>query len=168
MSNKKTRAQNKTLLLVGEGYSDEAFLHYLKEQFVVRGSGLVVTIKNAKGKGAKHVIEWTIRQVKNTGYDVVAVLFDTDTDWTKAVEKNAKTHKLNLLTSDPCFEAMLLRILGITPELDSKKLKSQFNPYVKRNPTESNSYAHYFGTAVLLANRHKEPTIDKLLSLLKA
>jgi hypothetical protein len=57
---KKAIVQKRTLLIVGEGSDEKAFLSYLKEQLVPRGAGLMVVIKNAKGKGAKHVIEWTI------------------------------------------------------------------------------------------------------------
>jgi hypothetical protein len=134
---KKFRVQKKTLLLVGEGYDDEAFLKYLKSILVLRNAGLEVKIKNAKGKGAKHVIEWTIKQAAIADYDKVAALFDTDTDWTPAVEKQAKKHKVLLLKSDPCFEAMMLRLLGITPDLNSKNLKAQFAPFVNGGATHS-------------------------------
>jgi hypothetical protein len=70
----KLRPQKRTLLLVGEGYDEEAFLKYLKSQLVGRDADLRVTIKNAKGKGAKHVVEWTSRQAQLAGYDDVAVL----------------------------------------------------------------------------------------------
>ena len=73
----------------------------------------MVTIKNAKGKGAKHVIDWTIRQAAIADYDKVAALFDTDTDWTQAVMQQATKYKVLLLKSDPCFEAMMLRLLGM-------------------------------------------------------
>ena len=45
----------RTLLIVGEGRHEEAFLNYLKQLYVPRGCGLSVTIKNARGKGALHV-----------------------------------------------------------------------------------------------------------------
>jgi hypothetical protein len=49
----------RTLLLVGEGYHEEAFLSHVKQIYAPRGCGLAVTIKNAHGKGAMHVIDWT-------------------------------------------------------------------------------------------------------------
>lgn len=164
---KKFRVQKKTLLLVGEGYDDEAFLKYLKSILVLRNAGLEVKIKNAKGKGAKHVIEWTIKQAAIADYDKVAALFDTDTDWTPAVEKQAKKHKVLLLKSDPCFEAMMLRLLGITPDLNSKNLKAQFAPFVNSGATRSENYAEHFSPEMLVAKQHIEPTIELLLSLLK-
>ncbi len=70
----------RTLLIVGEGRHEEAFLNHLKKLYVPRGCGLSVTIKNARGKGALHVVSWTARQIANADYDVVAVLLDTDVD----------------------------------------------------------------------------------------
>ncbi|OAH96649.1 hypothetical protein A1353_03190 [Methylomonas methanica] len=162
----KSRPQKQTLLLVGEGHDEEAFLKYLKSQLVGREVGLEVKIKNAKGKGAKHVVEWTIRQAKNADYDKVAVLLDTDKDWTPAVKKQAKSKKIIVLESEPCFEAMLLRLYGVTPERDSKKLKRQFEPYVNNVATNSVNYAEYFNPNALKSKRHLEKTIDELLILL--
>gem|GEM_PF-2578925 len=42
---------SRTLLIVGEGRHEEAFLNHLKQLYVPRGCGLSVTIKNARGKG---------------------------------------------------------------------------------------------------------------------
>ena len=168
---KKAMVQKRTLLLVGEGFDERAFLNHLKEKLIPRGAGLVVTIKNSKGKGAKHVIEWTIRQAAIAQYiaqyDVVGALFDTDTDWTPAVEKLAKQNKICLLKSEPCFEAMMLRIQGVTPELDSKKLKKQFADFVNNDATRYENYAEHFSTDILSAKSHKELTIEMLLNLLK-
>ena len=55
----------KTLLIVGEGDSECVLLSHLKSIYVVRGSGWVVSIKNARGKGAAHVVDFTIRQAQN-------------------------------------------------------------------------------------------------------
>ena len=164
----KSRRQKQTSLLVVEGYDEEAFLKYLKAQLVGREAGLEVKIKNAKGKGAKHVIEWTIRQAKQAEYDVVAALLDTDTDWTPTVKKQAKSKKIVVLESDPCFEAMLLRLHGVTPEIDSKRLKRQFEPYVNEASGLPESYSVCFHPDFLKSRRHLENTIDELLKLFKA
>ena len=168
MSKLKQRiVQKRTLLIVGEGADEKAFLSYLKQQLVPRGAGLMVTIKNAKGKGAKGVLDYTIRQSRIAEYDTVAALLDTDTDWSDALKKQAKSHKVLLLKSEPCFEAMLLRLLGKTPELDSKNLKAQFAPFVNNEATNSKQYAKHFNPEKLEAMQHTEPTIETLLSLFK-
>ena len=69
------------LLLVGEGDAEVQLIQHLKRLYVERGSGIVVTIKNARGKGAGHVVDFAYRQSRNAAYDAKAALLDTDTDW---------------------------------------------------------------------------------------
>jgi len=154
---------SQTLLIVGEGRHEEAFLNHLKRLYVSRGCGLSVTIKNARGKGAKHVVEWTIRQMANAAYDDVAVLLDTDKDWSQAVARKAKQKKIVVLASDPCFEAVLLRILGKHPVGDAKALKKTIAPYLKGDATIRDNYQEHFGDEQLQKARTRMPLIDALL-----
>jgi hypothetical protein len=155
---------NKTLLIVGEGYDELAFLNHIKQFPGVCGQGVQITIKNARGKGALGVIEWTRRQTLNTAYDQVAAMIDTDTDWTPEAQKLAKANKIQVIASDPCLEALLLRLIGKIPG-EAKTLKSQFAPFVNGDATLRESYAAHFGQAVLLRGRGKEAAIDELLKL---
>lgn len=50
--NAVSRQVARTVLLVGEGDAEVQFMQHLKGMYVQRGSGVVVTIKNARGKGA--------------------------------------------------------------------------------------------------------------------
>jgi len=155
-----------TLLIVGEGRHEEAFLNHLKRLYVVRGCGLSVTVKNARGKGAKHVVEWTIRQIANAAYDDVAVLLDTDKDWSQAVANKAKKGKIVVFASDPCFEAVLLRALGKHPVGDAKALKKAVAPFLNNDPTVRDNYEEHFGDEQLQVARTREPIIDELLTAL--
>lgn len=155
----------RTLLIVGEGRHEEAFLNHLKQLYVPRGCGLSVTIKNARGKGALHVVNWTARQIANADYDVVAVLLDTDVDWNAKTEKLARTKKIQVLKSEPCFEAMMLRLIGRPATGDAHALKRQFAPLVNNDPTQREHYAQHFGAACLQAGKNKEQTIGALLKL---
>lgn len=156
----------RTMLIVGEGYDEEAFLNHLKHLYVQRGCGLSVTIKNARGKGALHVVDWTARQIANADYDVVAALLDTDTDWNAKTEKLARTKKIQVLKSEPCFEAMMLRLIGRPATGDASALKRQFAPHVNNDATQHGNYALNYGAECLQAGRGKEQTIDALLKLL--
>ena len=49
-----------------------------------------MAIKNAKGKGGKHVLDYTIGQRKTADYDELAALLDTDTDWGDAQKAVAR------------------------------------------------------------------------------
>ena len=100
----------RTVLLVGEGDAEVLFMQHLKSLYVQRGSGVVVTIKNARGKGAAHVVDVAFRQSRNAAYDVKAVLLDTDTDWNDKTRVSARKAKIHVMPCDPCFEAVLLRL----------------------------------------------------------
>jgi hypothetical protein len=156
----------RTLLIVGEGYDEVAFLNHLKQLYVPRGCGLSVTIKNARGKGALHVVNWTAGQMYNAQYNTVAALLDTDTDWDAKTEKLARTKKIQVLKSEPCFEAMMLRLIGKTATGDAHALKKQFAPYVNNDATLRDHYAPHFDSDCLQAGRGKELTIDAVLKLL--
>ena len=90
----KSWKARKTLLIVGEGYDEVAFLNHLKQFPGVCGQGVEITIRNARGKGAAGVVDCAIKLQANVAYDRVAVLLDTDTDWTAKVEKLARQKKI--------------------------------------------------------------------------
>ncbi|MBI5331503.1 MAG: hypothetical protein HZB71_12945 [Betaproteobacteria bacterium] len=155
----------RTLLIVGEGYHEEAFLHHVKQLYAPRGCGLAVTIKNARGKGAMHVIDWTIKQIANADFDTVAAMLDTDKDWSPGVAKQARQKKIRVLASEPCFDAVMLRLLGLNAQGEAKTLKKRLAPYLGNSPTERGSYEAHFGKERLEAGRTTEPTMDALLRL---
>ncbi|MDA8225982.1 MAG: hypothetical protein M0T86_08690 [Betaproteobacteria bacterium] len=158
----------RTVLIVGEGADEVAFLNHVKHLYVPRGCGLSVKIKNAQGKGARHVVNWTARQMDIGVYDKVAALLDTDADWSPAVNKTARERKIQVLTSEPCFEALMLRVLGENPDSNASALKRQFAPFVNNDATQSRNYANHFSTERLQAGCLHEPTIKALLNLIKS
>jgi hypothetical protein len=163
MANKTWKVQ-KTLLIVGEGYHDEAFLNHVKRLPGACGNGVRITIKNAHGKGALNVIDYAEKLSRNFGYDHVAALFDADTDWTTKAAQKAKQAKIQVLLATPCLEAMLLRCIGRIPG-DPHQLKDQLAPLVGNTPGKPESYETNFNLAALQAVRYQESTINDLLLL---
>jgi hypothetical protein len=96
--------------MVGEGDAEVLFLQHLKGLYVQRGSGVMVTIKNARGKGAAHVVDFAVRQSRNAAYDLVAVLLDTDADWNDKTRATARKGKVLVSPCQPCLESVLLDI----------------------------------------------------------
>lgn len=165
MPNKSWKT-NKTTLIVGEGADEEAFLKHVKSRFITRDSGKSVKIKNAQGKGATHVIEWTIRQMALATYDTIAILLDTDVDYSIEAQQKAARNNIVLLPSSPCFEAEMLRLIGQNPVGNSKALKRQFAPLVNNRATEMESYQANFSEEVLIQNRLNSDAINNLLQIL--
>ena len=152
-------------MLVGEGETEVAFLHHVRDLYAPRGCGLRVTIKNAHGKGAKHVLEWTARQRGIADYDHVAALLDTDEDWSDAVAKKAKSARIEVLKSDPMFEAMMLRLIQQSDSGDARTLKARFAPFVGDDPLNPKCYSANYGRPCLEAGKSREPTVKALLAL---
>lgn len=156
---------SKTLLIVCEGYNEEAFLKYLSPRLAPRGCGLKVTIKNARGKSAKHIVGVAKSQSASFAYDTVAVMLDTDTDWSESIAATAKSNKIIAITSEPCFEALMLRVIGKPATGDASSLKKTFAIYVKNDACVSQNYAANFGIEILVATQNKEHAIKELLAL---
>lgn len=154
----------RTLLLVGEGATEVAFLRHVKRLYVSRGCGLSVTVKNARGKGAKHVIDWTSKQMGE--YSDRAAMVDTDQDWSDAVQKKAKASKITVLKSEPQIEALLLRILGERDVGNAGQLKTRLKTIMNCDLLNQDDYSNHFKKDRLEECRHREPTIDVLLDLL--
>ena len=166
-SRRRLRLQQcRTLLLVVEGETEEAFVNHLRKMYVSRGSGLKITVRCAHGKGAKHVVEYAARLRGSASFDRVAVLLDTDTDWTSEVQRLAKEKGIHVLGSQPCIEAVLLRAIGQPAEGKSRELKSRLAPFVNDNALDSRNYDSHFGDDVLQRARTTEPVLNDLLGLL--
>jgi hypothetical protein len=159
------RRQYETLLLVGEGETEQAFLSHVKALYAPRGCGLAVKVICARGKGAAHVVDTAIRHSRSIAYDTVAALLDTDTDWGPGVEQRAAAHGVLVLKSDPCFEAMMSRAIQQPAEGTVEELKKRFHPHVRGDGLVPRNYEVTFHDATLQAARRIETTLDLLLRL---
>lgn len=163
----KARKVARTVLIVGEGDAEVCFLQHLKSLYVHRGSGVVVTIKNARGKGALHVVDFAIRQSRNAEYDVRVALLDADTDWNDKTRKLAKAGKVLVLPCQPCLEADLLRchdvpVYGLT----SAQLKVQFLKKFEQSASVENVYKKQFSHELLVGAKGNVENITALMALL--
>lgn len=157
----------KTLLMVGEGDSECVLLSHLKSIYVVRGSGWVVSIKNARGKGAAHVVAFTIRQAQNAAFDVKAALIDTDTDWSEKVRAVARRARVELIASSPCVEAWLLAAHEEPIEgKSSARLKSDFAERFGGGASDLQVYRKHFSEQFLEQSRTRNEQLEKILCLL--
>ena len=163
----KKRYVAATLLLVGEGDAELVWLGHLKRLYVARGAGLVVTLKNAHGKGAAHVVDVAIRQSRNAAFDVKAVLLDTDTDWTQEVKVLAEKAGVEIVAATPCLEALLLRAHGYhVTGRTSARLKSDFAKRFGADALDIKVYQEHFPRVFVEESRKHVSEIDQILRLL--
>lgn len=166
MRERYRRQVARTVLMVGEGDAEVLFLKHLKDLYVQRGSGVVVTIKNARGKGAAHVVDFAIRQSRNTAYDLVITLLDTDTDWNDKTRALARKGKVHTSPCQPCLESVLLDIHQ-APVRDhlTAQLKQDFQARFGAPAHDPMAWRH-FNRGVLEAARPRVQVLNSLVHVL--
>ncbi len=145
------------------------FLKHLASLYQQRRSGLRITIKNARGKGAAHVVDVAIRQARNADYDKRAVLLDTDVGWNQATEKLARQSKIQVLTSTPCLESLLLEIhRQPVDNRNSTQLKTAFLFEFGRPASDERVYAEHFSRERIEAAIERIPVLQSLVATLSS
>lgn len=159
----RTRQVRKTLLVVGEGDSEEAFLRHLRHLYCSGGAGVTVIIRNAHGKGPENVISHAAGLIRNASFDQRVALLDTDIRWSDQVKKKARKSGIEMIGSTPCLEGLLLSIIGKQPPAGSADCKRAIQQLLNINLTEWEAYAAHFPRAVLDSARKTLHELDKLL-----
>ncbi len=162
------RQAARTVLLVGEGDAEVLFLQHLKGLYVQRGSGVAVTIKNARGKGAAHVVDFARRQSINAAYDAVAALLDADTDWNDKTRAAAKRARVQVVLCEPCLESLLLQLHQHPVEGRSTlQLKQDFAARYG-GPAHDEKVLRHFDGETLTTARARLVVLGTLLALMAA
>lgn len=155
----------RTVLVVGEGDAEVASLQHFKALYVQRGSGVVVTINNARGKGAANVVDFAARQSRNAAYDLVVALLDTDADWNNKTRAAARKGRVHVAPCEPCLEAVLLSIHhGTVQGRNSAQLKQDFEARFGGAAHDQTVWRHFNRAAMDAAL----PRVAVLASLLRA
>ncbi|MHB1351686.1 MAG: hypothetical protein ACYCWA_00055 [Thiobacillus sp.] len=160
------RRAKTTVLIVGEGDTEKAFLDHLRTHYVTRGCGVSVTTRNAHGKGPENIVDVAIRHAKGADYSIVAVLMDTDLPWTPALRKLAQTKKICLIGASPCCDGLLLGILGDSVPGGSDHCKAKLLQRLGKKPVVKEAYANDFTKALLDVRRDAIKPLDKILTLM--
>lgn len=166
----RTRSVKETLLIVGEGEADIAFVRFVKRMYA-DSLGRAVQEHNAKGKGGRNVLETALRRANNNrAYDKVVLLLDTDTDWDDACRAKAgrsrigRRGRLDVIESVPCLEAWLLSILGIDTEGDTRHMKREFKRHTGCEAHEPDWMARLLTRDLLDQAREKVPQLADLMN----
>lgn len=159
------RKVKRTLLAVGEGDTEKAFLTFLRSLYCRDGEGVKVVVRNAHGKGPDHVVDHAIRQSTTTSYDQVLALLDTDIPWSDALRKKAKRKKIVLVGSVPAIEGLLLLILERTVPTTTAACKSELGRIVKTSLTEASAYQQHFTREAIERARKQNADLNVLLTL---
>ena len=164
---KKRRAASQTLLMYGEGLSEEMFLKHLKRLYAYN-SNVAVTI--CKGKGGD-VISVVIDAANAPGaFDRKIVVLDNDKEKAEMMQarQEAKKRSIILFENTPCLEATLLLVLndsGMFKNKTSSWYKKEFeSKYIdKKKRAESSAYEKIFSKTLLDDRRLKISELNQLI-----
>jgi len=156
------KVKRATLLIVGEGSHDKAFLQHMKSIYDGENNQ-TVKIDAASGGSPIEIIDETIRKNNHASYDKKIILLDADVTIRQQDRDKARINRIELIVSTPiCLEGMLLDVLGQRiPEFASATAcKARLNPMLSGEPTKSLSYAQRFTKAIL-----DSTTIEQIVRL---
>lgn len=166
MPKKRIHVQLTTLLVVGEGLAEKAFLNHMKSLYDHRNSGQTITIHAADGGSPGSIIKDTQRKYKHSHYDRSYILLDEDIEITNQDRKTAKRLKIELIISSPlCLEGMLLDVLNqpIPGNANATTCKNLLHPQLSGKYTDRHSYAELLPREIL-----DETTKEQIVKLRQA
>lgn len=163
----RARQVRTTVLSVGDGYSEVGLLKHVRRLYLAGMPAISLSVNNARGKGGRAVLEHAISLQRQHAYDVVAVLVDTDTDWSDTERRRAKQKCIHTLESCPCLEAWLLGVHGENPPSDSAACKRRFEERFRYPAADDKVFDTHFGKAVLDDARQRIEVLDQLLKLIR-
>lgn len=159
-----------TVLVLGEGETELAFLKHIKLIYGQRGNGKSTTPESAGGKGPDYILKRAIR--KSADYDRTLVLMDTDNKWPKGLVDEAEKKKIILIGSEPCIEGFFLSLLESKKKynsLSSPKCKDRFHRDFlnEKHKVDPRKYAKIFSKKVCEVLRKKSKNLDKIIKMIE-
>jgi hypothetical protein len=164
MAKRPLRKTNRTVLIVVEGETEEAFITHIKRFYYRRGMQLSIRIRNARGHGPQGIID-KLRSVAQTAdFDHRIAVLDADIPLKASEVKWLSREKVHSIVSLPAMEATLLAILGRQAPDTTGACKKELQKHAPGDPTDVNYYEKYFPHEMLEQARGKVPILDALIA----
>jgi hypothetical protein len=162
---REPRRTKPTVLFVGEGKTEVAFIKHLKRQYQPeRNPPVRIDIENGKDSG--QVLRTALKITAMRQYDVVVCLFDLDKALPKGDMRKALAKKFVLIGADPCIEGFMLEILKQGVPERSHACKKHMHPQLTGKETDSRSYP-MFTKEILEQRRDTLINLDVILNLIE-
>lgn len=141
-----------TLLIVGEGADDKAFVTHLKNLFCPRGCGLRVKVEAGDGGSPGNIIKNASRSFSAIDYSRRVIILDADIPPSQSELSEARKKGYEIVLWSPkCLEGALLEVLGerVGEHETSQQLKTRLHPRLKGHHTDCQAYEVLFARPVL-------------------
>lgn len=147
----KRKVQLATLLAVGEGPADKAFIEHMRGIYSQK-TEQKVTVKAEDGGSPSVMISNVVRKYQHAAFDRRVLVLDEDVPITAADRRKAKREKVELIVSTPiCLEGMLLALLEqhMPVGATANDCKNKLHPQLSDRPTRCASYRELFPKPLL-------------------
>jgi len=168
---RKFRRTKKTVLIVGEGPTEKAFLQHIKQLHITREMDIAVKVECGSGGAPRSVVERAVRLKGSRAYDKCFVLIDADLPFEpdSTLEKHMrKKPRIEMLKATPCIEGLFLAILKY-PKFSQTKTtsgicKRMFEEYLSQDKKiDKRSYEKIFQREILDERRSNFSELDAIL-----
>ena len=155
---KRRVVQKTTLLVIGEGADDQAFINHMKGLYCPRGSGRTAKVVAGDGGSQGNIITTAIRTFNGVDYDRRFLVLDSDIPPTAAEAKQAHRAGYQIILWSPqCLEGALLEVLDerVGEHETSQMLKGRLHPRLAGPHTSVAAYGPLFSKPVLDATSNR-------------
>ncbi len=154
-----------TLIIVGEGACEKAFLGHLKQLFS-NNTNQKVKVDSADGGSPYDIVNTTVKKTRHIAYDKKYILIDSDIVIDEKTKKLARENNIHIIESIPlCLEGMLLDVLGQKVPTTSNQCKNLLHSQLSGLPTDKESYEVLFEKNIL--ENSANGSMKLLLSIIK-
>ncbi|MDX9736783.1 MAG: hypothetical protein GX748_02375 [Lentisphaerae bacterium] len=164
MGKRPLRKTNRTVLIVVEGETEEAFISHLKKRYYHRGMRLSVRIRNAHGHGPQGIIDKLKSVAKTEDFSQRIAVLDADIPLTAAEARWLRQEKVDTIVSVPAIEATLLTIHGKPAPDTTEACKKELQRHAPGDPTELSYHERHFPHDKLEQARGKVAVLDALIA----
>jgi hypothetical protein len=166
---RKPRHAKKTILIVGEGPTEKAFLDHIKSVFLARDYGVSVSTRPAGGGSPDQMLNKTIRWKE--GFDQSFIVLDGDIPLSPQFSKKARSKRIAIIISNPCIEGEFLEVLhhaGFSKagkSSDTCKRIFHENYLSENDKTDRNCYGRFFTQEALEKSAENVPWLRKIIEV---
>lgn len=158
------RKTNRTVLIVVEGETEEAFITHIRKLYYRREMRLSVRIRNAYGHGPQGIINKLKSVAKTEVFNQRIAVLDADIPLTAAEASWLRKEEVDSIVSVPAIEATLLAILGKPARDATEACKKELQRHAPGDPTEASYYERHFPHDKLEQARGKVPVLETLIT----
>ena len=164
MAKRLLRKTNRTVLIVVEGETEEAFVTHIKSVYYQRGMRLSVSIRNAHGHGPQGVIDKLKSIAQTADFDHRIAILDADIPLKPSENRWLRGARVETVVSAPAIEATLLTILDKRSPDITDVCKNELQRHAPGDQTDTRYYMKYFPFEVLEQARGKVRVLDALIA----